>query len=502
MTRTLAPHVSRTAAILAAGTLLAGCVSLAPSRETPETVAAMPAAFDYDRAGEEYRPESWWTAFEDPVLDALVDRALAANLDIAQSVARLERARAQARLSRSAQFPNVNASFSASESSSPLAGSAFGDLGGGAITRIENESYAPSVSIAYELDLFSRNRNDARAAGQDALASAYDLQSVRLATAAEVISTYFEVVNTRRQIELTLQIADALKDRAGRTETAFERGIVDSFELYQIRQQLRSTQASLPQLESALTGAENRLALLVADYPGALDETLAQPLTPRLVFESVPSGLPSTLLARRPDVAAAYARLEAARLRIGARRAERFPQLTLSAAFGAQGATLSDSFDFGANWTRSLAASIVAPIFDAGRITANIRSARAQYDEAAASYAASVLQAFQEVDTAISDYEEQRQRYRLVTAQLEEAELSLDLQRRRFEAGVGSYTAYLDALTTLYQVRADLSGAAQATANARLTVHRALAGDWAPAADPANPAMAPASSSPPPENHR
>ena len=447
---------SRLVPICAIVLALPGCVSLAPEAEAPAIVEAMPAQFGHEGAsgstGADYSPEAWWTGFEDPVLNKLIADALSNNFDIAQSVARLEQVRAQARIARSAQFPSLNASVSGSDSSSPLAGSAFGDLGGGAITRIENQTIAPSVSASYEIDLFARNRNDTAAARQDAAASVFDLQAVRLATAADTISTYFEIVNTRRQVELTVQISGVLSDRAESTEAQFQRGLTGSFELYQIRQQLRAAQASLPQLESALADAENRLGVLVGAYPGALDETLARPLTPRLVFEPVPAGLPAQLLERRPDIAAAWARLDAARLRIGARRAERFPQISLSASFGAQGDTLSSGFNFADNWTRSLAANIVAPIFNAGRISANIRAARAQYDENAAAYSAAVLNAFREVDSAFVDYEEQRQRYLLITAQLEEAQLSFDLQRRRYASGVGSYTAYLDALTTVYQL--------------------------------------------------
>ncbi len=484
----------RFAALGAIAGALTGCVSMAPGKKTPELITSMPDALSVEGAGELYAPDSWWTAFEDPILDALVEEALRNNLDVAQSVARLEQARAQARLTQSRQVPSVDASFSASESSTPIAGSAFGDLGGSGLSRIENETYSPSVSISYELDLFARNRNDEAAARRDAIATEYDLEAVRLASAAEVIATYFEIVNVRRQIELTVLTTDVLEDRSNRTETQFERGLADSFELYQIRQQLRATQASLPQLESGLTDAENRLSLLLAKYPGAIDDQLAHPLLPRLVFEPVPAGLPSQLLTRRPDVAAAWARLDAARLRIGARRAERFPQINLSGSLGGQSDDISGAFNFADNWTRSLAASVVAPIFNAGRITASIRTARAQYDEVAAVYASTVLRAFQEVDSAASDYEDQRRRYRIVTAQLNEAKLSLDLQKRRFEAGVGTYLAYLDALTTVYQVEADLSAAAQATALSRLNLHRALAGDWAPEIQPIKPEMVPTKS--------
>ncbi|KWV91066.1 efflux transporter outer membrane subunit [Erythrobacter sp. YT30] len=460
--------------------LLGGCISLAPDRKVPAKAADMPSDYRVGETSGDYRPEAWWSGFEDPVLDALVDQALRQNLDIAEAVARVEQASAQARLSRAALLPTLDASGGASFSSTPLEGSAFGDLGGGAIDRIENETFTLSAGAAYELDLFGRARNDFAAARRDALATRYDLQAVRLAASAETISAYFDVVDTRRQIELTLKIVDILEDRASRTDDRFQRGLIDSFELYQIRQELRSTQASLPQLESGLAASTGRLAVLLGTYPDEMEKQLAQALMPRLVFDPVPLGLPADLLDQRPDVAAAWARLDAARLRIGARKAERFPRISLSGSLGTQGGQPEGAFDFADNWTTSLAASIVAPIFDGGRISANIRSARAVYDQNAAAYARTVITAFREVDSAIADYEEQRQRYILIAEQLSEARSSLELQRNRFAAGVGSYTACLDALRTVYQVEASLSSAARATALARLGIHRALGGDWAP----------------------
>lgn len=432
----------------------------------------------------DYAPQNWWRAFEDPVLDGLVTRALASNLDIAESAARLRQVSAQARVSRAALIPQVNASGNGSSTSTPVDGLAFGDLGGGTIDRIDNEAYTLDLGASYELDLFGRARDDYRAAQQDAIASAQDLKTVQLSAAAETISAYFDYVDAARQITLTEQTIEVLRDRASRTDERFERGLADSLELYQIRQDLRSTESSLPQLRSSLVATKSRLALLLGVYPGELDDALAQPLRPRLVFEPVPSGLPIDLLAQRPDVAAAYERLEGARLRIGARRADRFPRITFSASIGTQGGDPGSAFDFANNWASSLIAAFTAPIFDAGRINANIAAARAAYDQQAAAYARSVIGAFGEVESALADYEQQRERYALVSAQLAEARGSLDLQKRRFEAGTGGYLAYLDALRTVYAVETSQSSAARSTALARLGVHRALGGDWAENVEP------------------
>ncbi|MDE1467764.1 efflux transporter outer membrane subunit [Aurantiacibacter sp. D1-12] len=466
------------ALIIAAPMLLAGCISLAPDAEVPSVAAEIPASFTFDPADGDYAPVAWWTAFNDPVLNQLVDRALANNFDIAEAAARVEQSRAQARLARSALLPGVNATGGATSSSTPTAGSAFGGFGG--VDRIENDSFTLGLAASYELDLFGRARNDLAAARQDALAVEQDYRSVQLATAAEVISAYFDVVDTRRQIALTEATSEVLLDRAARTNERYERGLVQSFELYQVRQDLRATQAALPQLRSALVANEGRLATLQGTYRENIAELLDGDLTPRLVFEPVPAGLPAELLEQRPDVAAAWARFEAARLRIGARRAERFPRLSLSASYGSQGGDVGGALNIVDNWAASLAANIVAPLIDGGRISANIRAARATYDQNAAAYSRAVVTAYSDVESALANYEQQRSRYLLITAQLRDAQASLDLQRRRYAAGVGGYTAYLDALRTVYQVESSLSSSARDTAIARLGVHRALGGDWAP----------------------
>ncbi len=469
--------IKRVITLLAGSAMLSACISLAPERMTPESVTNLPTAYEGREPAQPYQPASWWHSFEDPVLNALVEEALRENLDIAEAAARVERASAQARIARSALFPAVNASAGAQYSDSPLAGSAFGGFAGGA-GRLQNESYTLSLGASYELDLFGRVRNDMLAARADAVAAEHDFRSVQLAAAAETISAYFDIVDGRRQIELTLLTADLLGDRTERTEDRFRSGLVESFELYQVRQDLRTTQSSLPSREAALGAVEGRLALLLRDYPGELKPKISGPLRPRLVFDPVPTGLPAELLGQRPDVAAAWNRMEAARLRIGARRAERFPALSLSASIGTQGDTPGSAFDVGQNWGLSLASNIVAPIIDGGRISANIRAARAAYDESAAAYARAVINGYREVAAAIEDYEETRQRYRLIQSQLVEAEASADLQARRYRAGIGGYIAYLDALRGSYQVQASLSTAGRDVALARLGLHRALGGDW------------------------
>ncbi|AMO70992.1 transporter [Sphingorhabdus sp. M41] len=453
-----------------------GCASLAPESAGPGIAAGIPGAFNQSEADGAYQSAGWWTAFEDPVLNNLLDEALTKNLDLAEASARLRAAEARARISKSGLFPQINAGLDSNYSDSPTAGTSFGAIAGGG--RLQNETYSSSLAFSYELDIWGKLRNDARAGRADAIAAAADLQAVRLAVLAESITSYFDIVDARHQIALTTRIIDILGDRVEQSENRYSRGLITSFELYQVRQDFRNAQASLPQREAQLAATEGQLAVLVGRYSNDMDELIGKNLTPKLIFEPVPSGLPIDLLAQRPDVFAEGQRLESARYNLGARKAERFPSLSLSAGTGSQAGEPSGVFDIFDNWVLNLGAGLTAPLFQGGRIRANIEVADAAYAQQTAIYARTVLTAYQEVTTAIERYEEERQRYRFLFSQLDEAKAAAQLQSRRFANGVGSYVDYLDALRAQYQVQSSLSSAARDVALARLGVHRALGGSW------------------------
>ncbi|MEO9617203.1 MAG: TolC family protein [Parasphingorhabdus sp.] len=469
---------SVTLSLLAITAVTSGCVSMAPESAVPELVAGIPAAFSQSGADGAYQPARWWTSFEDPVLNNLLDEALSKNLDLAEATARLRAAEARARVSKSGLFPQVNAGLESRYSDSPTAGTNFGSIPGAGAGRLRNETYSSSLAFSYELDIWGKLRNDARAGRADAIAASADLQAVRLAVLAETITSYFDLVDGRHQIALTAKTIDILGDRVEQTENRYRRGLTTSFELYQVRQDFRNVQASLPQRESQLTATEGQLAVLVGRYSNDMDALLGKKLTPKLIFKPVPSGLPIDLLSQRPDVFAESQRLESARYNLGARRAERFPSLTLSANTGSQAGDPSGAFNIFDNWLLNLGAGLTAPIFQGGRIKGNIDVAKAQYEQQTAVYGRTLLTAYQEVGTAIERYEEGRQRYSFLFSQLDEAKASVELQSRRFANGVGSYVDYLDALRAQYQMQSSLSSAARDVALARLGVHRALGGSW------------------------
>lgn len=468
---------------------LTGC-SFAPSPSVPEPVAEAPGAYSGGALPGDYKAREWWKAFDDPVLNTVVDSVLAANFDIAEAVARVRQARAQAGIARAGLFPTVQASASVTDQNTPanagfgeqfrkLAGGDGGELPGGLEfpDRLEFTTYSLGADLAYELDFWGRARNDARAAGAQYLASEADYHAARIGVLATTITTYFEIVALRRQAALARELVAVLEEREGLTTTRYERGLVTSFELYQVGLDLRNTQAGLPQIETRLNDAEGRLAVLLGGYRSRLDAIVPDSLAPASLADPVASGVPADLLLQRPDVRAAGLRLDAARYTIGARRAELLPSLSISGTIGVQSSSADGLFKVD-QWFRNLLGNLTAPIFQGGRLRNNVALAHAQFDQIAAAYGRAVVTAVYEVEAALAALANEDRRHAFLTSQREEAQASVSLQSERYESGVGGYTDYLDALRTLLNVESTLAAAGRDLALARLAVHRALGGDW------------------------
>ena len=486
--------------------LLASCFflacSFAPKPSLPEPVANIPERFVGSSVAGAYEPLEWWRAFADPALDTIVEAVLASNLDLAESVARVQQARARARIARADFFPDVQATGAIDDVDLSVdAGigayiQEFGPDGaqedfGQAFElpdRLALTLYSLSADFAYEFDFWGRVRNDARAAGAVYQASESDLRAARIGILAETITTYFEIADLRRRTALARETVDVLREREELAATRYARGLTDSFELYLLRQDLRNAQAGLPQLESQVAGAEGRLAVLLGGYRADLEAVLPDALSPTPTAAPVPVGIPADLLRQRPDVIAAAQRLDAARYNIGARRAELLPSLSFSMSVGLQNTDAGDVFDVN-QWYRNLATNLTAPIFQGGRLKSNVALAQARFKQAAAAYGQTVVTAVGEVETALARLENAGRRHTFLASRLEEARASVTLQSQRYASGVGAYADYLDALRTRLNVESALVGAGRDLALARLAVHRALGGAWTGPSRPAGPRM-------------
>ncbi len=486
--------LSRISVVFLTGLLvLSGC-SMTPSMPTPEAERTLPDSFATapadsllpTAAGDTARlaSERWWTAFGDSTLNTLVDTALAANLDLASAEARVEELAAQFRIARAPLFPSVNAGGEYSYQSQPAntgIGGEFGGGRGGGPDQFAFSTYQASLGLSYEVDFWGRVRDQRKAALSQYFATAADLQTARISVISQTISTYFRVAMLQRQVALGRRRIDLLEQRLNITEDRYARGLAPSFQVFSVRQNLEAAESEQPQLESDLYEARSQLSTVLGRFAGGEQALLPDSIDATPDVSAVPAGLPSDLLMQRPDVRAEALRLEAARREIGVARAERLPSLSLTGTGGTQSSDLASLVDLDQRFA-NFAAQLTAPLFQGGRLQANIDAAEARYKQQAAAYENTVLTAFREVKAALVAYEKERQRLRSVTDEVASARSSLQTQRDRYERGIGDVLSLLDAERALIQARQRRATAQLAVVNVRLALHRALGGTWTDAA--------------------
>lgn len=374
---------------------LAGC-SMAPSYRPPATpaVAAYKEMAGWTIAAPlDAAPRGpWWRDFGDPTLDDLEARAEAASPTIAAAVARYDQAAAFARRTAAAQYPTVTAGADVNRErfskERPLARG-----NGGTFTDRTVEG-----AIGWEVDLWGRLRNAARADRADATASQADLASARLSLHATIANSYFALRGLDAEADLLRQTISAYGRAADLTNVRHEGGIASGLDINRARAQLSDAKARLSEVLLERADSEHAIAVLVGETPSTF--TIA-PANPALAVPMVPVGTPAELLQRRPDIAAAERRMAAENARIGVARAAWFPTLTLGAS-GGYDTTASALLTAPASFWALGPAALATTLFDGGRRAADVRRARASFDEAAASYRQTVLTAFRDVEDGLA----------------------------------------------------------------------------------------------------
>ncbi|MEJ7933212.1 efflux transporter outer membrane subunit [Sphingobium sp. AN558] len=446
--------------------VLAGCA--APDSPRPDAAAvAPPPDWRSGLAGAAAVDGAWWDAFRDPALTALVERSLANNVDIAMAVARVREARAQESLARAALFPTLDASAGTTHARSVSA------LG----VASEGSSAQPGVQAAYEVDLFGRIADQVSAARNAWLASAAARDAARLSVASSAASGYITLLglDARRRVVLETIVSRAEALRLARSRA--RAGYTSELELRQAEVEYEGAALILPQVDLAIARQENGLRLLAGDVPGPVTRgtSLAALVGPPLPD----AGLPSDLLRRRPDIAQAELSLAASDASLSVARKQFLPSLRLSASTGAVFSSgLPDPVTL---W--SVGGSILAPLFEGGRLRANVEGAAARRDQAAFAYRRAALTAFREVEDALAAVASlSRQR---ATAEAQRLAIAQALRHatNRYQAGYSSYLEQLDAQRALLsadlalvQVRAD-----QMTS--LVALYQVLGGGWSGVAE-------------------
>lgn len=475
-------------ASLVFGVLALGACSTVPSLPSVggEPLVVFPVAPDapdtwaIEGVSGELPEANWLGQFDDAVLIELVNEALAANPSIRSQFYAVEATRAQARSTYGRTLPNVSASLSGGGTSnySPITDS-----------RTDNSSFGASVDLSWELDLWGRLRAGINAAEADLIASEADLASARLALAAQTASAWFDLNEALAQERVAVQTFEARTRALELTERRFSRGLATALDVRTARTTQASAEASIAGRRQASGNASRRLEILLGRYPSAELDALAE--LPSLEPLSG-AGSPMLLLSRRPDIAAAEARVSAAGLRAEQARMAMLPALRLTGSVSNTETDLADALDPSRVAAR-LIASLTAPIFNGGALDADRDAAVARARAAVENYAATTLTAWREVEDALAADSLLAQQENAQVRALEEARLAEELATRQYTNGLVSIFNLIDSQTRRLNAESNVIAARSARASNRVSFHLALGGGL-PVAEPAAPSTASANS--------
>ena len=456
--------------------LLIGCSSSAPEFQPPDLGSELPDHW-LGQPGASLTPAQalWWQSFNDPLLDELVDEAIARNHDLTATAERIYAAAAQADLAGAQLWPQIDATGSGQRNRTNFIGLPIPGNSGDVLSRTFS-SYGVSLTASWELDLWGRLRAAQRSAVASAQAAVADWEAARESLAAQVAKAYFAVIEARLQIELAQTTVTSFERSATQVEERFRRGTRNAEDLHLARNTLATGRAQLEFWRRADTAARRQLELLLGRYPsGRLGSAADLPPVP----EQVPAGLPAELLTRRPDVRAAERRFASASASVASVRKELFPRLSLTSSAGTTSNEASDLVDSDF-FVWNVAGNLLQPIFDAGRIRSRIRGADASSREAAARYAQIALRAYGDVEIALSTERHLRERGRFLEEAAEAADRALAAADTRYRGGTGNYLTVLEAQRRVLGARSQALSVRREQLEVRSDLHLALGGAFPP----------------------
>ncbi|MEO7941426.1 MAG: efflux transporter outer membrane subunit [Burkholderiaceae bacterium] len=473
MNRTQNAHPTHkaAAALVLAAAALAGCMPAhrqAPALAgitTPQAWTTPASASASTRTSEAPVNAQWWQAFGDAMLDRYIEATLARNTDLLAAGARLDAARAQVQLAGSALGPTLGASVGVQ------AQRALGSAGV-ATTR----TLQPGLQASWEPDLWGRLRTQVSAAQFQLLASQADRDAVALSISVATAQAYIGLLALQAQLAQTQATAASRAEALRIAQDKARVGYTSQLQVTQADSEYEAVLQSLPQLQTAIARQYNALRLLTGELPGTLPPEEAQPeLFAKLQLPSVPVALPSELLRRRPDLAQAESLLATSDASMQASRAAFLPQVSLSASLST---LYINALNYSPAAVWSIGGSVLAPLFDQGRLSAQYDSAVAQRDQAAFAYRGATLTAFGEVENALVGTNRLQEQLDHVVRRRDVLARSVNYAKDRYEAGYAPYLEQLDAQRNLYQTEIDVINIRQSQLLNQLSLYKALGGGW------------------------
>lgn len=443
--------------------LLGGC-AIGPDYVRPDV--PLPQSFRDDN-GSSTTDAQWWNRYNDPALTAAVEEALRANYDLHASQARVDALLGKFDQAKSYLYPQINGTGS-------LTRKGVYDATGPTLRDGVTSTYAASLSLAsYEIDLFGKVRRANEAARALLLASEYSKETVRLSVTAAVAASYFKLAALQSQIALARENLAISRELYEMTGLKYRHGVIDESIYLQAESELQNAHATLSQLEGSRIAEEALFNTLLGRNPQNVTTTELGSIT----LPPVPEALPSTVLTRRPDIAAAEQNLIASNAQIGIARAAYFPSIKLTGMLGIQSLELSD---FVSNPTRlwEIAPSVSVPLFSAGRIKGEIKTAEAEHNASLAAYRKSIVSAFNDTDSALGQSATALEQIRYQDKRAQAIGQALEKAKLRYRTGSISYSEMLIVQQQWLGARQGYLIARQNALTASVTLYKALGGGW------------------------
>ncbi|MCL6741302.1 efflux transporter outer membrane subunit [Sphingomonas sp. RB56-2] len=432
---------------------------------------AVPETYRFNNQSSQDLPATdsiWWHQFGDSHLDALVQESLANNRNLMIATGRVDEFAAILAGVRSQGQPQIGYALSGNRSrASREKIPAFVDP--------LSTSFSALLSASWEVDLWGRIRRETEAARANLLATEEARQGVTLTLIASVVASYVTLLDLDQQLRVTESTVAGRKRSLEIFETRLDGGWVSEFEVSQVRGEYEAAKAQLPLIRQAIAVQENALSVLVGRNPGPIERANSQDA---LRAPAVPAGLPSELLARRPDIRQAEQQLIASNALIGAARALFFPRINLTGLFGFASSSLGSLFTGPAN-TWSFTGDVAGPIYTGGGLTAAVDQAEARRNQSFANYELVIQNAFRDVDDSLAALRHNAELRDTVQRRVATLQRSVELATDRYENGYSDYLDVLDTERSLFNAQLQLASARGDYERALIDLYRALGGDWA-----------------------
>ena len=453
--------------------LSAGC-AIGPNYRKPEIESPPVWMVDMQKA-QDTANTAWWEQFNDPVLNELIGTALRENYDLRVATARVEEFYGRYGATRADLFPQVGYDGSAGRVQETTKGPI--PITPGTSSRFS--TYQAEFSASWEIDLWGKIRRATEAARADLMAAEDARSGVILSLVTSVATAYIDLRSLDQQLEIARQTAKSREESVRLFDLRFKGGNISEMELSQVQSEYYVALAAIPDLERRIRQQENFISILLGKNPGPI---LRGKMLDAISLPAVPAGLPSDLLARRPDIRQAEQALIAANARIGVAKAQYFPSISLTGFFGSASTDLSDLFTGPAKaW--SYAGTLAGPIFTAGKIKGSVKAAKAVQQEALFGYEQAIRNGFRDFEDALIDQDRTRVQLDAQAKQIEALATYARLARLRYENGYTSYIEVLDAERSLFNGQLSYAQTQDALLRALVNLYKSMGGGWVVEAD-------------------